>query len=685
MNSRKVPVRELSQLAGPGFRLQIYQLAQKYGTSSMKPAGYMILILLAAAELAQGDTGFEPARQVIESRCLGCHDSDTSKGGIDLEQLLASRELKTEKVAALWQKVDRVVRAGEMPPKKKKPLSAGQKAQLGGWYRSVYVLKDGKEHIGRSVLRRLSRYELVNTLGDLLFVSLKQPYVFSPEFPAFLPSTLETILPPDAPGESGFYNDSEQLAGTRPPILKYSEAFDYALRIFAQDPEAREKVFGFKGASPDLDDAGAGKILQGFMKRAWRGYRNPQGEEVVLRAWRTAREKKAPVASLLHAMKTSLLSPAFLYRIETVKDKPVPYPVGAYELASRLSYFLWGSMPDDELFSLAADGRLLDEAVLLAQVDRMLKSPRRISLSEDFAGQWLGFGELWTNKVFYRNERWNRGIYDEVLFFFDELIKSDRSILEVVDSDWIYQSDYTGVRTAGKGHAFASKHGDIFGPRRQNPPGIQEQFYKPPRLISIKSDQRGGLITTVGILRVTSAPEKTNPIRRGVWLLDRIIGRPMHAPENVPALSKSEKVDGKKLTDLADILKAHTSKAACISCHKHIAPLGLGLENFAPFGKWRTAYRNRRPVRSKGVFPSGETFETPGRMKQVLLGEYRESIVTNIAGRMLAYALGRKLEPHDRPAVRRICDTLKQDGFKINTLISSIVRSRQFQCRQDQP
>ncbi|MFP6739028.1 MAG: DUF1592 domain-containing protein [Planctomycetota bacterium] len=368
-----------------------------------------------------------------------------------------------------------------------------------------------------------------------------------------------------------------------------------------------------------------------------------------------------------------------------VKDKPTPYRVDAYELASRLSYFLWASMPDAELFSLAADGRLLDETVLLAQVDRMLKSPRRISLSEDFAGQWLGFGELWTNKVFYRNERWNRGIYDELLFFFDELIKSDRSILEIVDSDWIYQSDYTGVRTAGKGHSFAMKHGDIFGSRRQNPPGIQEQFYKPPRLISIKSDQRGGLITSVGILRVTSAPEKTNPIRRGVWLLDRIIGRPMHAPENVPALSKSEKVDGKKLTDLADILKVHTSKAVCVSCHKHIDPLGLGLENFDPFGKWRTAYRNKRPVRSSGVFPSGETFETPGRMKEVLLGEYRQPIVKNIAGRMLAYALGRKLEPHDRPAVRRICDTLEQDGFKINTLVSAIARSRQFQCRQDQP
>ena len=144
-------------------------------------------------------------------------------------------------------------------------------------------------------------------------------------------------------------------------------------------------------------------------------------------------------------------------------------------------------------------------------------------------------------------------------------------------------------------------------------------------------------------------------------------------------------MDGKKLTDLADILKAHTSKAICVSCHKHIDPLGLGLENFDPFGKWRTSYRNKRPVRSSGVFPNGDTFKTPRQMKQILVEEYRAPIVKNIAGRMFAYALGRKLEPHDRPALGRICDTLERDGFKINTLIADIIRSKQFQCRQDQP
>jgi hypothetical protein len=323
--------------------------------------------------------------------------------------------------------------------------------------------------------------------------------------------------------------------------------------------------------------------------------------------------------------------------------------------------------------------------VLATQVDRMLNSPKRLALAEDFAGQWLGFADIVDNRVFYRNDNWNRGVYDEVLFFFDELVKSDRPILDIIDSDWIYQSNYSGVRTAGGGHVFEAKHADIFDWRRQRPKGIRERFYEPPRLIRINSDQRGGMITSVGILRVTSAPEKTNPIRRGVWLLDKMLGRQLHAPENIPALSQSERVNGKRLEDLSDIMKAHTSKAICVSCHQHIDPLGLGLENFDPYGKWRTTYRNRRPVKSNGTFPNGQAFNTPRAMKEVLLSEYREPIVKNFAERLLAYAIGRKLEPHDRPTVQRLCAALEADRYKMNTLIRGIIASPQFQQRQDTP
>ena len=644
--------------------------------------GFAHIILIAG-------TGFntaadiKPVAKILDSRCLDCHDAETNKGGINLTKLLAATNLNEPKIATLWKKVDQAVRTGEMPPKKKDPLTAEEKAQATKWYELTYVLKNGKEHIGQTPLRRLSRYELINTLEDLLYVSLKRPYVFSPEVPALLPSTLETILPPDAPGGSGFHNDAAHLAGSKPPILEYAQAFEYALRKFDLDPDARNKVFGFREEPKTLTESDAKEILQRFTRRAWRGYSNEENEMVVWKTYQKQQTSKPPVPALLHAMKTALLSPAFIYRMETVKDQDTPYNINAYELASRLSYFLWASMPDEELFTLAENGQLLEESVLSAQIDRLLNSPKRLSLAEDFAGQWLGFSEITSNRVFYRNQNWNRGVYDEVLFFFDELIRSDRSILEIIDSDWIYQSNYTGVRAGGSNTTLPSRYEDIFKWRRQRPKGIREKFYEPPRLIKIKNDQRGGIITSVGILRITSAPEKTNPIRRGVWLLDKIIGRQMHAPENVPALSKSQKADGKQLVDLADILKAHASKAICFSCHKHIDPIGLGLESYDPFGKWRTAYKNKRPVKASGKFPNGDQFQTPSQMKQILVSEYQKPIVKNITERMLSYAIGRKINPHDRPAVKRICAALEENEYRMNTLIRGIISSPQFKSRQD--
>ena len=645
--------------------------------------GFTHIILIGGFCFNTAAADIQPVAKILDSRCLDCHDAETRKGGINLTKLLAADNLNEPKTAALWEKVDQVIRAGEMPPKKKKPLTAPEKTELAKWYELTYVLKNGKEHIGQTALRRLSRYELINTLEDLLHISLKQPYVFSPEVPALLPSTLETILPADAPGESGFHNDAEQLAGSKPPILEYAQAFEYALRKFAQSPEARNKVFGLKEEPKTLAENDAKKILQRFTRRAWRGYPNEENELVVWKTYQKQQKNKDPVPALLHAMKTALLSPAFIYRMETIKDQGTPYDISDYELASRLSYFLWASMPDEELFTLAQNGQLQEKSVLSAQIDRLLNSPKRLSLAEDFAGQWLGFSEIVSNRVFYRNQNWNRGVYDEVLFFFDELIRSDRSILEIIDSDWIYQSNYTGVRAEGSNTSLPSRYEDIFKWRRQRPEGIRERFYDPPRLIKIKNDQRGGIITSVGILRTTSAPEKTNPIRRGVWMLDKIIGRKMHAPENVPALSKSQKVDGKRLVDLADILKAHTSKAICTSCHKHIDPIGLGLESYDPYGKWRTSYKNKRPIKAFGQFPNGGQFQTPGQMKQILINEYQKPIVKNMVERMLSYAIGRKINPHDRPVVERICAALEENEFRMNTLIQGIISSPQFKNRQD--
>jgi cytochrome c551/c552 len=649
----------------------------------MKYIALAILLTTTAASFAADPASFLPVGNLLESHCLDCHDSKNRTGGFDLEAAIKKQDFQSAKSSEFWERVETAVRLGEMPPKDEMPLSDKQKQTVIKWFEARYIFADGKEQIGPTVLRRLTRYELINTLEDLLYISLKNPYVYSPEVPSLRPSVLETMLPPDVPGESGFLNDAHQQASEKPPILKYIDAFDYVLRGFSQDIKAREKLFGYKDGTQTLSDATAREILQRFMARAWRGYSDPQNEKAVLAAYTSHRKSEEPITALLHAMKICLLSPAFLYRLEASEQHADSYQVGAYELASRLSYFLWATMPDDELLRVAADKSLLKESVLLAQVERMLNSPKRISIAEDFAGQWLGFDELRTQKVFYQDERWNRGIYDELLYFFDELVKSDLSVLNIVDSDWVYQSEYTKVKVPGQPQTFPAKHGDIFEVRRQRPAGLLEQFYKPPTLIKVKSDERGGIITSVGIMRLTSPPENTNPIRRGVWLLDKIIGRQLHPPENVPPLSDSEKVDGKQLVDVAEILKAHTSKAICVRCHKQIDPLGLGLEKYDMYGIWRETYKNKRPIQAEGLFPNGEVFNNPKQMKSILLDKYREPIAKNIVERMFAYALGRKLKPYDRPALEQILRAFEKDDYRMNTLIVQIIKSKPFQYRQN--
>ena len=208
----------------------------------------LLCLLLCTVFFTSQAADFKSLSQVIESRCTDCHDEDVQKGGVDLQALLQQKDLSNDRVAALWEKVEQAVRHGDMPPKKKKPLTVDQQKEIFQWFKNSYILKDGKEHIGPSKLRRLTRYELENSLEDLLFISLKKPYVHSPEFPALLPSTLEKILPPDIAGESGFRNDAIQLSDSNFPMLKYIESLDYCLLVFEKIRRPANKSLG--GISP---------------------------------------------------------------------------------------------------------------------------------------------------------------------------------------------------------------------------------------------------------------------------------------------------------------------------------------------------------------------------------------------------------------------------------------------------
>lgn len=645
----------------------------------------VLLLIVSVCQQVSATEFPQHVVSVIEENCLPCHNSDESNGDVDFSSLLPPRSLDKDAASELWSRVEKMVAAGKMPPEDATPLDDGTRDNLLKWYRETYVLRDGKQQVGVTTLRRLTRYELQNTLEQLLHIKLKQPYVFSSESAALTPSTIEKLYPADVAGESGFDNDAEQLRNVRVPVLEYLNCLDFALRIFDQDAMARERVLGSSDKSRKVEPARARQILTAFSHRASRGFQNAAELDRILSVCENNSRDGVSYAALRQAIKGALLSPSFLYRMEIVRDDANPYQVNARELAVRLSYFLWSSMPDDELLAVGADESLLQESVLREQVQRMLESPKRIALSENFAGQWLGFDELKRNPVYYRGESWTRGVYDELLFSFDELIKSDRSMLELIDADWVYLRS-EARRTGGKKHQLDEKFGDIFGQRRVRTGLKLERFYRPPELYYVSGDRIGGVITSAGIMRLTSAPKRTSPIRRGVWLLERIIGQEMQPPVNVPPLAASEKkLADEPATGVVEILKLHTAKAACQTCHQHIDPLGLGLENFSPIGDWRTTYDNKTAISAGGTLPNGERFDSPKQMKRELLSVYREQIVENVVQRMLSYAIGRKLRPYDRVAVERIKKVLAENDNRLIVCIEQIILSKPFRCRQDKP
>ena len=628
--------------------------------------------------------------EVIEDRCMTCHDAETRKGGIDLTPLLHRTNASYGNYTKLWIRLENMVARGEMPPENKKPLKPSQKQAVQDWFHQSFVLREGKSHIGPTPLRRLTRYEFENTLEEVLSIRLKAPYrdAITGRIEA---SKIDSLVPSDIPGESGFDNDAHRLGRLKPPLKELANAVHHALAEFRKNPESMKAVLGRAGIQGSAGEIEMRQVISNFILRAYRGKgeRLPEYVTIYNRLYQQhLRGSKDVTASLFHVLEMILVSPEFLYRIESSQGRRTAYPVTGVELATRLSYFLWSRPPDEELLKLGRDGRLHEEGVLKSQIARMLNSPKRVSLSENFAGQWLGFNELLSNREYLRDERWNRESYDEILFFFDEMIRSNRSILELVQSNWLYKrasaygSKGKGYRKV-EGNSMKRLYADIFADR-ESKSGNRKLRYSPPVMVERKDDREGGIITSAAIMRLTASKTRTSPIRRGVWILNTMIGKTMEAPEDVPSLDEArEALNIRRNPSVSELIKQHVSRAVCHSCHREIDPLGLGLENFAQFGEWRTRYPDKLPVIASGVMPNGKPFRSPREMKELLLELYSDDIAANFAKKLFAYALGRKLEPYDRVALEEVVSRAKQDGYKTNTFIEQIVLTTQFRCRQD--
>jgi hypothetical protein len=354
-----------------------------------------------------------------------------------------------------------------------------------------------------------------------------------------------------------------------------------------------------------------------------------------------------------------LVSPRFLFRLENDRQPdnlPVIAPVNDYALASRLSYFLWASMPDDELFSLAAKGRLSEPEVLTAQVERLLGDRRSEAFVEGFFGQWLGLRKVLDVSV-DRNlfEQFSTELKDDLLretsLFVDSIVRENRSALDLLQADYSFLN---GRLAKFYGIAGIDKEADF-------------------RQVSLAGTQRQGVLTQGSILMLTSYPNRTSPTRRGNWILETILGEePPPPPENVPELAQTQAATPD--LPLRKQLELHRVNPTCVSCHRTMDAIGFGFENFNAIGQWRDRDRDQ-PIDAAGDLPSGEKFSSPKELIQIL-SQRQDDFVRHLASKLLTFAMGRGLEYYDRAALDEIVARTRSNGFRFQDILRETVLSR---------
>lgn len=366
------------------------------------------------------------------------------------------------------------------------------------------------------------------------------------------------------------------------------------------------------------------------------------------------------------ALKGILLSPDFLFRIEIEPEGEGIQPITDHELAARLSYFLWSTMPDEELRRLAKHGELNRPQVLTAQVERMLQDPRAHVFAKTFIGQWLGTKDVGgriaptQNSIqHYYTPEVAADMRQEVVLMFQHLLRENRSVLELIDADYIFLT-----RRLAKFYQL----------------DLEEELPKTGfRKVALMDERRGGLLGAGAVLALTSHFKKTSPVLRGAWVFDTLLGTPVPAPPpDIPELPSKNK-SGKKLS-ARESLAAHRDKPTCLACHNLIDPIGFGLENYDFLGRWRDKI-DGQPVDASGKLPSGESFNGPAELKKVMLGK-KEEFARNLSRKLLGYALGRGLDDRDECTISQLVQKLENDDFKAPTLIREIVLSVPFRNRE---
>jgi hypothetical protein len=440
------------------------------------------------------------------------------------------------------------------------------------------------------------------------------------------------------------------------------------------DTPSRRFILTCKPASPADETACVKKILEPLAHHA---YRHPvTGSEMdkLLTAYAEGRKNATFEAGIAAGMRRMLMAPEFLFRIErdpVAVAANIPYRIGDLELASRLSYFLWSSAPDDSLLAEAEAGKLNDPAVLRSQIRRMLADPRAKNLVTNFGAQWLQLGVaegVHPDPVIFTDfdGGLRRSFIKETELLLESVMLGNQSLLELLNAKYTFVNE-----RLAKHYGIPNVYGDQF------------------RRVEVTDGIRGGLLGQGSILTATSYPNRTSPVLRGKWILDALLGSPPPPPPpNVPALPEAG--EGHKVSSVRERLSAHRANPACASCHVRMDPLGFALENFDATGRWRTveangpADLNPHPIDAGGELPDGTKFEGVSGLRRIL-NERSDQFVYTMTEKLLTFALGRGADWYDAPAIRDALRAVKKDDYHFDTLVASIVSSRPFQMRMSQP
>jgi hypothetical protein len=591
----------------------------------------------------------------VEENCSTCHKGETPKAGLNLaEHAKAEPTLETETV---WESVLDMLQRGAMPPEDEPRPDEDFVAEVIGRVEGelTRVAASVKPDPGRVTARRLNRVEYSNTIHDLLGVEFDATKVFPTDDSGYGFDTIADVLTMSPLLMEKYFTAAESIAGDAVPI---GSGGDDA------DAERYARIFTCGHAAGEHTPACARKVLRPLAERA---YRRPvtrkETSELVAFVDLVQADGGPFEEGVRLAVEAMIVSPQFLFRIEhdaSPSDPDAAHPVGHFELASRLSYFLWSSMPDGELFELARAERLRDPVVLDAQVRRMLADEKSARFVENFAGQWLELRNLplayRDNDVFPEfDSKLKEAMREETELYFSAIVNEDRSLLEFLDSEYSFLNE-----RLAKLYGIEGVTGNEF------------------RRVSLEGTHRGGILTQASLLTLTGRPTRTSPVLRGKWILENLLGAPPPPPPaGVPAFPENS---NKEARSVRERLIQHRTDPTCASCHARMDPLGFGLENFDAIGRWRDV-EGSAAIDASGTMPTGERFDGPGELRSILL-DHKDAFVHTLAEKLLTYALGRGLERYDRPAIEEIARAVAGDDYRFSRLVLGVVESMPFQMRR---